>query len=195
MFETKQLPYIEWYRNWKPFGFICFMKFYHQLQDNYLTMVTAMLRIDASAKTELPQKRRHSCLKLHQRFFCWKHPGVGFTKAPFVNFSVKEMFDLANIHVKLLESLSYLTGVAAAATPAKYEPDIQHVASVLTMLKNGEINGTEEIGLVTQPSTSNNSKADCTMTPPLQWMTMRPNITVWKNHAIYTGKYTTCLSV
>ena len=37
----------------------------------------------------------------------------------------------------------------AAATPVKYEHNIQSVTSILTMVKNREINGTEEIGLVT----------------------------------------------
>ena len=33
--------------------------------------------------------------------------------------------------------------------PVKYKRDIQNLACVLTMLKNSEINGTEEIPLVT----------------------------------------------
>ena len=37
----------------------------------------------------------------------------------------------------------------AAATPAKYERDIQELKCVLTMLKISENNRTEEIGLVT----------------------------------------------
>ena len=41
-------------------------------------------------------------------------PGVGVTKAPFVNFSVSKMFDLAKVHVTVFESRSYLTGVTAA---------------------------------------------------------------------------------
>ena len=40
--------------------------------------------------------------------------GVGVTKAPFVNFSVSKIFDLAKVYVILLESHSYLTGVTAA---------------------------------------------------------------------------------
>ena len=39
---------------------------------------------------------------------------VGVTKAPFVDFSAWEIFDLAEVPVRFLESLSYLTGVTAA---------------------------------------------------------------------------------
>ena len=69
------------------------------------------------------------------------------TKAPFVNSSVKEKFDLAKISVVFLESLSYLTGSWswAAATPVKYDRDTQKINCVLTIVKNREINGTEEI--------------------------------------------------
>ena len=41
-------------------------------------------------------------------------PGVGVTKAPFVNFSVSKMFDLEKVYARFLESHSYLTGVPAA---------------------------------------------------------------------------------
>ena len=41
-------------------------------------------------------------------------PGVGVTKAPFVNFSVSKIFDLAKVPVRLFASHSYLTGVTAA---------------------------------------------------------------------------------
>ena len=41
-------------------------------------------------------------------------PGVGVTKAPFVNFSVSEIFDHAKVPVRFLESHSYLTAVTAA---------------------------------------------------------------------------------
>ena len=40
--------------------------------------------------------------------------GVGVTKAPFVNFSVSKIFDLAKVPVRLFVSHSYLTGVTAA---------------------------------------------------------------------------------
>ena len=40
--------------------------------------------------------------------------GVGVTKAPFVNFSVSKIFDLAKVPVIFFESLSYLTGITAA---------------------------------------------------------------------------------
>ena len=39
---------------------------------------------------------------------------MGVTKTLFVNFSVSKMFDLAKVHVRFLESYSYLTGVPAA---------------------------------------------------------------------------------
>ena len=41
-------------------------------------------------------------------------PGVGVTKAPFVNFSVSKVFDPVKVPVRLLASHSYLTGVTAA---------------------------------------------------------------------------------
>ena len=41
-------------------------------------------------------------------------PGVGVTKAPFVNFSVSKIFDPVKVPVRLLASHSYLTGVTAA---------------------------------------------------------------------------------
>ena len=41
-------------------------------------------------------------------------PGVWVTKAPFVNFSARNIFDLAKVHVRFLKSHSYLTGVPAA---------------------------------------------------------------------------------
>ena len=43
-----------------------------------------------------------------------KRTGVGVTKAPFVNFSTSEIFDLAKEHLKLFESHWYLTGATAA---------------------------------------------------------------------------------
>ena len=40
--------------------------------------------------------------------------GVGVTKAPFINFSLSKIFDLAEVPVRLFVSHSYLTGVTAA---------------------------------------------------------------------------------
>ena len=40
--------------------------------------------------------------------------GLGVTKAPFVNFSVSKIFNLAEVPVRLFVSHSYLTGVTAA---------------------------------------------------------------------------------
>ena len=40
--------------------------------------------------------------------------GVGVTKAPFVNFTVSKIFDLAKVTVRFVESYSYLTGLCAA---------------------------------------------------------------------------------
>ena len=39
---------------------------------------------------------------------------MGVTKAPFINFSVNKIFDLAKVPVGLVESGSYLTGISAA---------------------------------------------------------------------------------
>ena len=41
-------------------------------------------------------------------------PGVGVTKALFVNFSLSKMIDLAQVPVTFFESHSYFTGVTAA---------------------------------------------------------------------------------
>ena len=53
------------------------------------------------------------CIKLDT---VWVSPrsGMGVTKAPFVNFSVSKIFDLAKVPVILFASHSYLTGVTAA---------------------------------------------------------------------------------
>ena len=44
--------------------------------------------------------------------FVW--PGVGVTKAQFVNFSVRKIFDLPKVPVTFFEPHLYLTGVTAA---------------------------------------------------------------------------------
>ena len=57
---------------------------------------------------------------------------VGFTNVPFVDFATRQIFELAEVPVGFLESLSNFTGVTAAelrrhraaATPAKYESDV-----------------------------------------------------------------------
>ena len=41
-------------------------------------------------------------------------PGLGVTKAPFVNFSVTGNFDLAKVYVIDFQTRSYLSGVSAA---------------------------------------------------------------------------------
>ena len=46
--------------------------------------------------------------------YLMKRTGVGVTKAPFVNFSISRIFDLAKVPVRLFASHSYLTGVTAA---------------------------------------------------------------------------------
>ena len=46
--------------------------------------------------------------------FAEQTTGVGVTKAPFVNFSVSKIFDLAKVPVIFFESLLYLTGITAA---------------------------------------------------------------------------------
>ena len=64
---------------------------------------------------------RHNAIKchlFHNRNIWVGHshmlPGVGVTKAPFVNFSVSKIFGLAKVHVRFPESHPYLTGVTAA---------------------------------------------------------------------------------
>ena len=46
--------------------------------------------------------------------FVFVSPGVGFTKAPFVNFSVSKIIGLVKAPVKFFESHSYLSCVTAA---------------------------------------------------------------------------------
>ena len=41
-------------------------------------------------------------------------PRVGVTKALFVSFPIREIFSLANVHLRFFKSHSYLTGVIAA---------------------------------------------------------------------------------
>ena len=60
--------------------------------------------------------RRESC-----------RPGMGVTKAPFVNFSVSKIFELAKIPVRFLEWYSYLAGVTAA--------ELQHLPNINVTLK------------------------------------------------------------
>ena len=55
--------------------------------------------------------------------FMWRWTGVGVTKAPFANFSVSKIFDLAKVPVRFLESHSYLTGVTAAEL-RRHQPNI-----------------------------------------------------------------------
>ena len=44
----------------------------------------------------------------------WTSFGVGVTKAPFVNFSVNKIFDLAEVPLSFFKSHLYLTGATAA---------------------------------------------------------------------------------
>ena len=69
---------------------------------------------------------------------------MGVTQALFINYSISKIFDLVKVPVKFSES--HLKDVIAAV---KYKRAIQQLTSVLTMLKNLENNGTEEIGLET----------------------------------------------
>ena len=43
-----------------------------------------------------------------------RRPGVWVTKAPFINFSVSKIVNLAKVPVRIFESHSYLTSVTAA---------------------------------------------------------------------------------
>ena len=45
---------------------------------------------------------------------CLDSPGVGVTKAPFANFSISKILDVAKVPVRFPESHSYLAGVTAA---------------------------------------------------------------------------------
>ena len=57
--------------------------------------------------------------------FSWDAPGLGVTKASFINFSIMEMYDATKLYIKFFESHSYLTGITAAMTPVKYKQDIR----------------------------------------------------------------------
>ena len=46
--------------------------------------------------------------------WCVCRAGWGVTKAPFINFFVIDIFDVAQLHIKCFECQSYLTAVAAA---------------------------------------------------------------------------------
>ena len=56
----------------------------------------------------------------HTPFICslkwlkFSEPGIGVTKSPFSNFSVRKIFDLVKVPVRFLESHSYLANVTAA---------------------------------------------------------------------------------
>ena len=102
-------------------------------------------------------------------------PGVEITKVPFVNFSVRETFDLAKTHIKILKSHPHLTDFTAAAS-VKYNRDIPQITSILINLKVWENNGTEKIGLITPHLWYDNM-----ITIMAQWNTQYKSIT-----AIYT---------
>ena len=79
--------------------------------------------------------------------------GVGGTKALFVNISIIIIFDLAKESLISFESHLYLTS-ATAAQPWRHLSNIKVIFNsldvcILTMLKNSEYDGMEEIGLVT----------------------------------------------
>ena len=50
----------------------------------------------------------------HKRLRQWLAACCGVTKAPFFNFPVSKIFNLAKVSVRFFESRSYLTGVIAA---------------------------------------------------------------------------------
>ena len=60
--------------------------------------------------------RLHDMISMITLHVPWRpsSPGVGVTKAPFANFSLSKIFDLAKVPVRFPESHSYLTGVTAA---------------------------------------------------------------------------------
>ena len=75
-------------------------------------------------------------------------PGVGVTKAPFVNFSVSKIFDLAKV-AYLLDSMNHIhiwqvsPQLSYGDTCQIYKRDIQQLTFVLTITENVENNGTE----------------------------------------------------
>ena len=99
-------------------------------------------------------------------------PGVGVTKAPFVNFSASRISHLAKVPVRFFESHSYLTGVTATELRRHLsnlthwgrvtqcdKRDIRWLTCVLAMLQNSENKGK----LVTPPQASDNEKEICIM--------------------------------
>ena len=57
---------------------------------------------------------REDCSRSERPWANSARPGVWVTKAPFVNFSVSEIFDIAKVHVRFSKSHLYFTDVAAA---------------------------------------------------------------------------------
>ena len=67
--------------------------------------------------------------------------GVRVTNAPFVNFSVSKIFDPAREPVRFIAShITFIFDIChrslVAATPVKYERDIQQLTCILEMLKH-----------------------------------------------------------
>ena len=76
----------------------------------------------------------------------------GVTKALFINFPFKEMFNIETIPISLFESFPYLIGITAAEL-WRHLSDMNmifsHVEQCFDNAKNLENNGMEEICLVT----------------------------------------------
>ena len=85
-------------------------------------------------------------------------PGVGVTKAPFINFSVMR-------HLDLFKKYRLDTFGLAAVTPVRYERAIIQDTVVSIIVKNWENNGTEKIGLIT-PTPDQISNLD----PETMWL-------------------------
>ena len=62
---------------------------------------------------------------------------VGVTKAPFVNFSVSKIFNLAKVPVRFFESHLYITGVTTAVLQ-RHLPKINMIFKSSHVYDDGE---------------------------------------------------------
>ena len=87
----------------------------------------------------LPQ-RLQCCMQYHIIIDCViTGLGVGRTEAPFINFSIRDMFGLVRVPVRFFDSHCIFHRCycsSALATPAAYKHVIQQVTGVLKILKN-----------------------------------------------------------
>ena len=100
------------------------------------------------------------------QIMAWRRPGdkplsepmmvslptqICVTRPQWVKFSISKISNLAKVPVRFFARITFIFDryhrAWAAATPDKYQRDIQYLTWVLAMLKNSENNGTEKIGL------------------------------------------------